>query len=177
MTIHQAIARLEAVKRNLKKTVGAEMVNFALTNIKKQNWHGKPYPPRKRPEKGRQRALLVKSGDGRRSIEYRASADGKVWLVAMEHMVAHNEGVNKTVQVDQHRRARYDSVRVGTGTFNVRTRRERTRRVRVARVNRGVVRSHLRRMNLPERRFFGKSNILTSNIAKTIRNQIIKALT
>lgn len=176
MSIEQAITNLEKVKRNLKKTTGAQMVNFALTNIKNQNWHGKPFAPRNK-NKGRQRAILVQSGDGRRSIEYRASADGRVWLIAAEYMIAHNEGVNKTVSVRTHQRATYDKVKVGTGTFSLKTRRERTRTARVARIARGTVKAHTRRMNLPERRFFGQSNVLKSNISKAISQQILKALT
>ena len=172
----QAIANLEKLKSEIATLAGNEMVNFALDNIKARSWHGKPYKPRSpKAKRNRGRKLLVDSGDGRRSISFKVSGD-KIIFEAIDYMVYNNEGFKGTVRVDGHKRATYDNVKVGTGTFSVKTKKERTRTTRVARVTRGNVKAHSRKMDLPERRFFGKSNVLDARLNKLIRNKIIKAV-
>lgn len=155
-TIQQAIANLEAVKRNLKKVAANEMVNYALDNIKGQrDISGVPFKKRKSSAKRNQgRAILVDTGDGRRSIEAKITANGAE-LQANEYMAAHNEGA--TIRT---------SARVRTHT-----RRRKGRAI--------TVESHTRQINttLPARTFAGKSKTQTNRIEKVIANQIIKALT
>jgi len=172
----QAIANLDKLKAQVSTIAGNEMVNFALDNIKASSWHGKPYKPRSpKAKRNRGRKLLVDTGDGKRSITFKVSGN-KVIFEAIDYMVYNNEGFKGTVRVDGHKRATYDTVKVGTGTFSIKTKKERTRSARVARVARGDVKAHTRQMNLPERRFFGKSNVLESRINKLLANKIIKAI-
>ena len=156
MSIDRAIARLQALKRNVRKIAANELVNYALDNIKRQrDINGMPLRKRK-PGSPRDagRAILVDTGDGRRSIQASVTATG-AQLTANEYMVAHNEGA--TVR----------------GTFRVR---QHTRR-RGGRAQ--TVKAHSRTVNftLPQRAFAGKSREQINRIEKAIANQIIKALT
>lgn len=92
------IKRLQKLKADLPTIVGNEMVNYSLDNIRDQkDIQGKPLKPR-RPDAPRNtgRHILVDRGRGRRSIKAKRSGD-KVRLTAEDYMVAHNEGVDKTV--------------------------------------------------------------------------------
>jgi phage gpG-like protein len=96
----QAIANLEALKLNLSTLVGNELVNEALDNIRlEKDINGMPLKPRSaKAKRNRGRKLLVDSGEGRRSIRSKKSGN-TIKLEARDYMVAHNEGVNKTVSV------------------------------------------------------------------------------
>jgi phage gpG-like protein len=97
-SIEQAIRNLQQLKRELNTIVGNEMVNQALDNIRdEKDVRGMPMKPRK-PGSVRNigRKLLVDTGRGRRSIKDKATGN-TVSLTAEDYMVAHNEGVNKTV--------------------------------------------------------------------------------
>lgn len=147
----EAVRRLEQLKLDIPKLTGNEMVNFALDNIRKESFEGKPWPKRKAGAvRDSGRNLLVDTGAGRRSIRVLRSTPAKTELTANDYMQAHNEGEQ--------------------GTFSVRAH-TRTRKGRSEQVS-----SHSRKMNLPERRFTGKSNEQTSRIQKVITNRIIKAL-
>jgi len=148
----ESVRRLEQLKLDVPKLAGNEMVNFALDNIRKESFEGKPWPKRKAGAvRDSGRNLLVNTGAGRRSIKVSRSTPQQTQLTANDYMQAHNEGENGTFTVNAHSR----------------TRKGRTHNVA----------SHSRKMNLPERRFTGKSDEQTTRIQKVITNRIIKALT
>lgn len=97
-TLEQAIANLYAVKKDLPRIAANEMVNYALDNIRTgKDITGKAFTPRQASAaRNRGRAILVDTGDGRRSISARTDTNGAT-LTANEYMQAHNSGVNKTV--------------------------------------------------------------------------------
>jgi phage gpG-like protein len=94
----EAVRRLEQIKQDIPKIVGNEMVNTAMDNIKLgKDVDGKPFTPRNaKAKRNTGRAILVDSGRGRRSVRDKKRGD-KIVLEAEDYMVAHNEGVNKTV--------------------------------------------------------------------------------
>ncbi len=97
-TIEQSIKNLQALKTQLPKLAANEMVNDALDNIKKQqDIYGAPLKKRKPGSKRDQgRAVLVDTGDGRRSL--RGVPDGRgAHLEGIDYMIAQNEGVHETV--------------------------------------------------------------------------------
>jgi hypothetical protein len=149
VTLEQAIANLQKLKENLTTIVGNDMVNHALDNIDKESYVGKKYKPRKAGTKrNKGRKLLVDSGDGRRSIQFKVK--GKlVYLIAIDYMIAHNEGVTVTVSVRAH----------------TRTRKGRTSNVK----------SHTMHMNLPQRQITGANSVQTDQINKVIGMLMIKA--
>lgn len=93
----EAIRRLTQLKLQVPTLTANEMVNFALDNLRAGSWRGVRWPARK-PGTVRDagRALLVDTGEGRRSIRGVAERGG-ARLEANEYMQAHNEGVNRTV--------------------------------------------------------------------------------
>lgn len=93
-----AVQRLLQLKADVPKIVGNEMVNYALDNIREQkDINGMSFKPRNpRSPRNTGRAILVDTGRGRRSIADKIAGD-KVSVTAEDYMVAHNEGVNKTV--------------------------------------------------------------------------------
>lgn len=143
------ITKLQAVKRDIPKLAANEMANFSLDNIRKGSWEGVPFAPRDpQAERNSGRAILVDTGEGRRSIEGRVR-DGHAVLTSNEYMHAHNTGVNKRVNVRSHTRVR-----------NGRSE---------------TVSSFTRQMNLPKRQFSGKSEEQSRRISKVIVNRIINA--
>lgn len=151
-TIQQSIANLTALKREVPTIAANEMVNFALDNIRTgKDINGNAFQPRKAgAPRNRGRAILVDTGDGRRSISARVDANGAT-LTANEYMQAHNTGVSKPVTVRSH------------------TRRSRGRSHKVS--------SHSRTMNLPARTFAGDSPKQRERIQKVIAQRITQALT
>ena len=97
-TLGECIANLQALKGNLKKIAANEMVNYALDNLKKgTDIRGQRFKERKPGTKRNTgRAILFDTGDGRRSIKGRETSNGAE-LTGLVYMLAHNEGVNKTV--------------------------------------------------------------------------------
>jgi hypothetical protein len=93
-----AVRKLEELKRNLPILVGNEMVNTALDNIRKEtDIDGKPMQKRSaKAKRNTGRNLLVDTGRGRRSIKDVSNGD-TIQLTAEDYMIAHNEGVDKTV--------------------------------------------------------------------------------
>lgn len=99
-----AVQRLQQLKEDLGKIAGNEMVNDALDNIRaERDINGAPMKPRKpgtRRNSGR--SLLVDTSRGRRSIRHKEE-NTRVKLLGEEYMVAHNEGVNRTVSARSRR--------------------------------------------------------------------------
>jgi len=145
-----AVKRLVQLKADIPKLAANEMVNFALDNIRKGSWEGVPFAPRDpRAERDSGRAILVDTGEGRRSIDARHT-ESSATLTANEYMQAHNAGVNKRVNVRSHSRVR-----------NGRSE---------------TVKSFTREMKLPKRQYTGKSKEQTRRIEKLIATKIIKAV-
>lgn len=93
MDIPTAIRNLQALKANLPKIAANEMLNFALDNIKaQQDINGAPLKPRK-PGSTRNtgRAILVDTGDGRRSLRGVPDATG-AHVEGVNYMIFNNEG-------------------------------------------------------------------------------------
>jgi phage gpG-like protein len=151
-TIQQSIANLEALKRDVPKIVANEMVNYALDNIRKGvDVNGKPLKKRKSGSpRDAGRAILVDTGDGRRSITAKPKGN-VVELTANDYMQAHNDGAKQRVNVRAHTRKRKGRSE--------------------------NVKSFTKQMNLPQRQFTGKSTEQDNRIAKVIQQRIIKACT
>lgn len=102
MSIDQTIANLQALKLKMPKIALNEMVNNTIDNIRAQvDIRGRTLQKRKPGSvRDSSRNILIDTGDGLRSIERGGKTEGdKAVLTANDYMVAHNEGVNKTVSV------------------------------------------------------------------------------
>ena len=157
----------------LPKKVGAEAVNFALGNFRRQGFLGytlQPWQPRKSGKGG---AILVRSGRGRRSIRIMQSSQDTVVIGSnLPYMKAHNEGFRGTVQVKGYDRILTSKVKMGSGRFT-KTGKERMKTVS-QQTGTAHVKGHTRKMNLPKRPFLADSPYLEANIKRLIAFEIMK---
>ncbi|MFN7611260.1 MAG: hypothetical protein ACK5QX_10060 [bacterium] len=166
------ISGLRKLKNDMPILVGNECVNFALDNIRaSQDAFGRPFKvrsPKAKRNKGRK--LLIDRGDGRRSIRILRATAAVIEITANDYMEAHNTGVNKTVTISGHTRTKSTRVSEGTGVFSVRSKRERTRTRRVASGSYSV-KTHSRKMNLPQRTFLAPGPRLKARITRLLINR------
>ncbi len=143
----------------LPTQIATKAVNFSKRRFVKQNWQDatvEPWEKRKNRRRGsnqRQRgAVLVDSGRLKRSIRTVSATPSRIIIgTDVPYAEAHNEGLNKTINVRSHRR--------------------RSRRTKPH-----TVRAHSRRVNLPSRRFIGESQELCNQVEQLIINNITQAI-
>lgn len=175
----KARAMAKAQQTILPKLIGNEVVNFALDNFQKQGYQGDVFEPWKKRKpvykKPNTRAILTKSGRGRRSIHVtQANADVVAVGSPVPHMKAHNEGSTALVTVKEHTRKVMGVAKVGTGRYSVKTRKERMRSETFLKGHTRV-KQHSRRMRLPKRQFIGKSQYLMNRLKRVYAAEMIKA--
>lgn len=154
------IRKLQKLKDNLATIVGNEVVNFTQENFKKQrfqnsgekNW--KARKPNRDSKKRQSRAVLIDSGRLFRSIRITQKTRNSVRVgTDVPYAKVHNEGFKGKVK-------------------------QRVRRhTRTRRGNSHSVKSHNRNMklNIPKRKFLGKSYILNRRIARRVVRLIKKS--
>jgi phage gpG-like protein len=153
------------------KHVGAIAVRHMQRNFTNQGWTpGRvvlPWQKRAGKEKGRRRAILIKSGALRRSIRILDSGLGYVKIgTNMPYSKIHNEGgvINTTQSVPAHTRKAHTRSR-GRG------------RKRIA-VPEAKVKAHTRKVNtrIPRRQFVGPSSEVMRQANEWIKNEIEKTV-
>lgn len=146
---NKELGQLDKLIRELPTLIGNTAVNFfkdswdreGFIDSKLERW-----PRRKRRDVGR--ALLLKSGDLKRSINFKVYSKKRILIYSdVSYAQAHNEGLLKRVGVRAH-----------------------TRRVRGGK--RTKVKAHTRVMDLPKRQFMGPSKVLTKRIEKHIEHAL-----
>lgn len=172
-------ARLNNNLRILLHQMGTEAVNFSKDNFRSQGWRDTVIEPWKKRKPGAKRdsgrAILVDSGRLKRSIRLlRMNMHSVTIGTDVPYASAHNEGFKGIVSVAQHKRTLSRKEMVGTGVYSISTRRERRKGVRVA-SGETTVKAYTRRMNLPQRRFMGRSMTLNNRIRMLIRKQVHNA--
>jgi len=159
-------------RAKLMPELGQTAVNFFKDRFKAQAWtdrRAEKWEPRKKQEKGKRRALLIKSGRMRNSIRLVSSnADHALIGVPVKYAAAHNEGFVGSVKVKKHTRRINGRVSVQS----VATRRKSTRKVQIGTA---TVKAHTRKMNLPQRQFVGNSETLNRKMDKIIIFNIDKS--
>ena len=172
----KAMARARQVI--LPKLIGNEVVNFALDNFKRQGYLGDVFTPwrKRRPtKKANSRALLIKSGRGRRSIRVTQANENIVAVGSdVPYMKAHNEGSTAIATVKAHSRKIYGVAKVGTGVYSVKSRKEKMR-TETFLSGHTKVKQHTRQMRLPKRQFIGKSQYLMSRLKRVYALEINRA--
>ena len=97
LNINESTIKLvNLVERGLPKILGNEAVNFYKGTFKKQGWTSKTFEgwqPRKVPDVGR--AILVQSGDLRRSIVKTVGRKKVVISTNVKYAEKHNSGLGK----------------------------------------------------------------------------------
>lgn len=164
----------------LPRKVATVAVNFSKERFYLQNWADttrKPWAKRKKSwnkETNRRsgRAILVDTGRLRRSIRV-IHADSSIVAIGTDvpYARAHNDGFSGRVRqkVRAHKRGKFAMVKSGTGTFNIKTRRENTRSRR-SKSGEISVKAYTRTIDqkIPQRRFIGPSALLNRRIERMI---------
>lgn len=178
------IKKVQRVYHTLPDKAATLAVNFFKKRFAEQNWidHAtQSWKRRKlRGKKREQRNILTKTGRLRRSIRKgKVTADYAIIETDVPYARVHNEGFRGTVNVKVHKRNRYKTTKTkeGTGTYSVKTRKER-QRTRSTREVDGThwVQSHTRRVNMPRRQFMGQSAYLNKQIQRMMIAEFTKAL-
>jgi phage gpG-like protein len=179
---------------NAMVEIGNSAKSFFVENFRKQGFDDKSvekWPKRKKTErKGRGskksaeaagtvrsvkagRAILVKTGDLRRSIirnpANRAALSVKI-STDLPYAKIHNDGFKGTEYVKPHRRFVNQGDTMGTGIYNIKSRRERKAKILIKQ----DVKGHSRKMNMPKRQFMGDSYNLNERIKKIIVKRLDK---
>lgn len=143
------------------RIVGVEAKNFFKNSFNKQGFEDvgvEPWEKRATEDKNRRqrRAILVKSARLKKSLQYKATGRGKVYVYSADVPYAkiHNEGgvINGTQSVRKH-----------------------TRTIRGKRTS---VKAHQRKVNItiPKRQFMGNSKTLNLRIEKELNRRINKIM-
>lgn len=138
--------------------------NQGFTDSSLQPWRktqsGKTNTFGRRPSQ----SILIKSGRLRRGTR-RATVNSRFVRIVNDvpYAEVHNEGFKGTVKVPAHTRD------VKTFSYNIKTRSRNKKPVGKREV---PVRLHTRKMNMPRRRFMGKSRMMNADIEKMIIKEV-----
>jgi phage gpG-like protein len=161
---HLLKERFDTVRTRLPREMAVVARNYFVDSFRRQGWYEGRTLNRWKPRKGfkdRGRAILVKSGRLRRSIRIRRAEFSDIRIATdAPYAAAHNFGFKGIVHVRQHTRRRYAFTREKYTTRSGKS------RSRIKRIEAGSysVRSHTRRMNLPQRQFMGDTELLNKKL-------------
>lgn len=150
---------------------GAKAVAYFKESFRRQGWaeNGslKPWKKRAIAEKGRRRAILIKSGRLRRSIRIiKKTKDFVVVGTDVPYAQIHNEGgtISETVRVPAFRRKAH----------KVKGHKNRGRKIKAHRRKAAKVKSHSREINitLPRRQFIGQS----PDVMKSVERELFRKI-
>lgn len=101
--IKTVIQRYNRFLVDLPAIVADEIIDWVLDNFDRQSFDGRPWPERK--DRDGSRALLIKSGRGRRSIRVSKRTAKQVEISTdVDYMIAHNDGAEITTQITRRMR-------------------------------------------------------------------------
>lgn len=192
---------LKQAEQKARKALEAAIVDvgntakvFFVESFRKQGWDDKSvqkWKKRKKVErKGRGskksaaeletvrsvkagRAILVKTGDLRRSI-IRNPANRSALTIKistdLDYAKIHNDGGNVVQYVKPHRRFVDQGDTMGTGVFNIKSRKEKQAKVKVKQ----DVKGFSRKVNMPKRQFMGDSYNLNEKVKAVIVKRLDK---
>ena len=156
---------------------GAAAVEFSKNNFVTQGWRDTAKEPWKKRagNSGKGRAILVKTGRLKRSIRLvRITANTAVIATDVPYAGAHNNGYEGTVSIPQHTRNRYTKSKENTGVYSIKTRKEGYKTISSV-TGVSTVKPYTRHMNVPRRRFMGKSMYLNNKIRGIINQELSKS--
>lgn len=182
--LERTIKAIDKAMVNIPEKVATVAVNFFKRRFIEQNWidtYTQPWKPRKEDRDRRRnirrfRGILTKTGRLRRSIrKIKVTADYIIIGTDVPYAKAHNEGFRGTVDVKEHTRQRTKKVKE---QYRTRSGRERTRTRKTIDESKPqvTVKRHRRKMNIPQRRYMGKSAQLNRLMERTIITELNKIL-
>lgn len=171
--------KLNKVYPNLMVLAAAEAVNFSKERFQKGvDIRDVPFVPRK-SKKDKGRAILVKTGALKRDVKVISVNEYEAHIGTTQTTVpyakGHNEGFKGTVTVPAHTRIRTKKVKETYVDRNGKTRNRTSKQVDDGR-GEIQVRTHERKMNLPQRQFLGQSAMLDERIEKVVGGKLISVV-
>jgi phage gpG-like protein len=174
--------RLAAVWPSLPNKAASVAVNFSKDRFRQANWVGdttKPWKRRKaKGTKDDSRAILVKTGNLKRDVQkIRVTAESA--LVGTSNLTGdyaklHNEGFRGSMTIKEHKRKHYLHVKE---KYKTRTGKDRSRTRKTVNENKvTTVKTHIRKVNIPSRRFLGASPVLDKQIERMMTAEILRAI-
>lgn len=162
------------VRNQLPGVIGTVAVNFFKDSFRRQGFRDrqlKRWEKRKNDKKqDKGRAILIKSGRYRNSIHIISATPQRIEVgTSVPYAEAHNEGFKGTVTVRAHTRSKYKKVKE---QYTTRTGKIRSRTTRQSTGNTYQVRSHTRKMNLPQRQAIGDSEVMNLKFDQTFTRAI-----
>jgi len=128
---------------------------------------------KRKNDKDQGRAILIKRGRLRRSFKKRPS-DGVARVINdAPYAKALNEGSTESVRVKGHTRRRMEHVKVGTGVYSIKSRKQRTRTEKRAGAK-FRVKGYRRKNNLAARPFMVTTKPLMEDIDKKVTSEVSK---
>ena len=96
--IRIVIQRYNTFLKELPNIVAEVLIDWVNDNFSRESFEGRSWPQRKDGDSSR--ALLVKTGRGRRSIRISRKTKEQVELTTdLDYMIAHNDGAEITMQI------------------------------------------------------------------------------
>jgi phage gpG-like protein len=176
------IANLRRMETQIPQKVGVLAVSFFLDNFRLQGFQGsngfEAWPERSSKQKGKSRALLVKTGAMRRAIQQQVIGNMvRVYVgdPANAYADAHNFGNHKVEYVRPHKRIATRTTTVRGSYEGVGSLKKKGKKMSIM-GERHNVEGFSRKANTPQRKFIGNSSQLDSKINKLILTEFKKAL-
>lgn len=165
ISLEEAERRVAAFEKRLPLLVGNEIVNFMLDNFDKQGFQDsglEKWQQRKDGSDSSRNILIGRgSGRGRRSLRITRKSDDYVQAgTDLEYMAMHNEGGQIPVSVTKKSRKFFWAMYYKTGN-------EMWKGMALTKKKQMII-------NIPERRFIGKSKELNKRIIKMLERQLDK---
>jgi phage gpG-like protein len=144
---------LDRLIKNLPAKFGAKATEFISDNFRAQSFtdsSSKKWPARNSNAPRNSRALLVDSGRLRKSFLYKVAGNKITIYSTTNYASVHNEGFSGNVQIIPHSRKN----KITGKTYQVK--------------------GHSRKMNIPQRRFFGSSQALDKKLQELTDRELRK---
>ena len=165
--------RYKAMRRTLITKVGAIMLKHTDDRFREQGWKDEILQPwaKRKSNKDVGRSILIKSGALRRGNRIISTTDHSVTMGNdVPYAKPHNDGFNGSVTVKAHSRKSFAKNKIVTDKLTKSGKQRKATALKV--IGEIQVKSFSRNMNMPERRFMGKSKALSKSVTDLITEEV-----
>jgi Phage virion morphogenesis family. len=165
--------RYQAMRRVLITKVAAIMLKHTDDRFREQGWKDETLQPwqKRKSNKDVGRSILIKSTKLKRGNRIVSTTDHSVTMGNdVPYAKLHNDGFNGTQTVRAHSRKSFAKIKIVTDKL---TKSGKPRKVTALKVIGDIqVKSFTRKMNMPERRYMGKSKALSKSVRDLITEEV-----
>ena len=165
--------RYRIMNRQLMAKVGVVMLRFTDDRFRQQGWKDGVLQPweKRKSDKDVGRFILVKSARLKRGNRIIGTTENSITMGNdVPYAEAHNDGHKGSVTVKAHTRKKFAKSKIATDKL---TKTGNFRKKTVLKLIGDVqVKSFNRKMNMPERRFMGKSKTLSKSIKDLVTREV-----